>query len=222
MFHTKICGIRTKADLESVSASGADAIGLNFFPNSVRFVDPDSNEAKTLSGAAQSAGLIRVGLFVNESIDSILRCIARIGLDAIQLHGDEEVEFAAELKTQTDLPIIRAIKLPLGPLSVELVSDKSYRWQQIGCLLLLDVDAGAAHGGSGKTLDWRTIRQWSETQPEIGWVLAGGLTPENVAQAIGASGAASVDVASGVEETRGEKSDRLIRQFAVERKKATN
>lgn len=222
MFHTKICGVKRAADIEAVSASGADAIGLNFYEPSVRFVDPNSRLAEELSAQAKSAGLLRVGLFVNEPVDSILKHAARLGIDAIQLHGDEDMSVVAELQQQTSIPILRAIKLPTGSLTVEMIEEKVGPWEQLSCQLLLDADAGAAHGGSGKELDWSAIRRWAQKHPAVRWALAGGLTPENIALAVQKSHAKSVDVASGVEMSRGEKSDRLILKFVQRRKKAAN
>ena len=80
---------------------------------------------------------------------------------------------------------------------------------------MLDVDAGAAHGGSGKTLDWPSVAAWAKVHPDVHWTLAGGLTPENVGEAIAASGAVSVDTASGVECPRGVKNEGRIHAFAA-------
>ncbi len=222
MFHTKICGVKRASDIEAVSASGADAIGLNFYKPSVRFVDPTSKLAESLSVQAKSAGLLCVGLFVNETVESTLSHALRLGLDVIQLHGDEDVSFVTELRQKTDLPILRAIKLPVGTLTVEMIQEKAGPWEQLDCQILLDADAGPAYGGSGQRLDWSAIRRWAAQYPDVRWVLAGGLTPANVARAIQESQAEGVDVASGVEELRGEKSEQLIRDFAQERKKAAN
>lgn len=222
MFHTKICGVRQEADINSVAASGADAIGLNFFPRSVRYVDPQSGQTRHLSEIAGRAGLLRVGVFVNESADEIMRIAGAVSLDAIQLHGDEEPSIVSELATRGELSMIRAIKLPIGPLAIEQISDKADPWIKAGCHLLFDADGGIAHGGSGKTLDWKSIRLWSTKYPEVAWTLAGGLHCENITTAILESGAISVDTASGVEERKGEKSDRLIRRFVQERQNVKN
>lgn len=220
MFHVKICGLRFKHDVQAVEASGADAIGLNFFPASVRYLDPESPTTRELSDTAKAAGLLRVGVFVNESARRIAEIVKGVGLDVIQLHGDESAEFLDELEG-TDLPqyghrrIIRAIKLPTGILSPQQIETTAFPWIDAGCHLLLDADAGSAHGGSGKTLDWSSIRRWAQSQPTCGWTLAGGLTPENVAEAIRTSGANSVDTASGVEQPRGVKSAELIGRFVA-------
>ena len=212
MFRIKICGVRLKKDVQAVDEAGADAIGLNFFHRSIRYLDPASESTAALSCFAKECGLIRVGVFVNEPADAIGAIADRVGLDAVQLHGDETPKFANELLA-AGRSIIRAIKLPRGPFPVELLSDLVAPWSAAGCHLLLDVDAGASHGGSGKTLDWTSVAQWAETISGQGWTLAGGLRQENVADAIVASGAQSVDTASGVECPKGIKNQGRIAQF---------
>ncbi len=218
MFHTKICGVRRPDDIDAVAAAGADAIGLNFFPGSMRYVDPDATLTKTLASASLAAGLLRVGLFVNHSVDDILRIVTAVEIDMIQLHGDESVAMVGELMSRTNLPLLRAIKLPGGPLTVESIASWTFPWEDVGCHLLLDAD----HGGSGRTIDWKAVRQWALASPGVTWALAGGLNPQNVAQAILESGADSVDTASGVEQRAGEKSSQLIHEFVRERLKAAN
>ena len=216
MFRAKICGIRLKKDVDAVAAAGGDAIGLNFFPKSVRFIEPGSEIARDIARSAGELGLLSVGVFVNEpvnepvnGVDAVAR---RLELDAVQLHGDEPPEAAAEL-IGLGHRVIRAIKLPRGPLESSAIDEHCRDWIGLGCHLLLDVDAGAAHGGSGKTLHWPSLAAWSETHPGLDWTLAGGLAPENVAGAIAESHARSVDTASGVECPRGVKNEKRIRGF---------
>ncbi len=215
MFNIKICGIQRPADIAAVESSGADAVGLNFFPPSVRYVDPSAIETQALSSAASQAGLFRVGVFVNESPREIAEISRHIGLDAVQLHGDEAVADAERIRSACGLPLIRAIKLPTAAISPTEIAAHTDPWVAADCHLLLDADAGAAHGGSGKTLDWPSIRAWAEQAGDGSWTLAGGLGPENVAEAIRVSGAVSVDTASGVEEPRGVKSAERIERFVA-------
>ena len=214
MFHIKICGVRLKSDIDAAADASADAIGLNFFPSSVRYVDPDITETRELSDHAASRGILRAGVFVNESPNRISQIAGQIGLDLAQLHGDETLQVAEDIMA-SGLPVLRAIKLPTGQVTTEELVSAIRPWQIAGAKILLDADAGSAHGGSGKTLDWNSIRQWSIRSGSDDWVLAGGLNPENVAVAIRQSGAARIDVASGVEETRGEKSANLISTFCA-------
>jgi phosphoribosylanthranilate isomerase len=221
MFRIKICGVRCSADIAAVARAGGDAIGLNFFPPSLRFVDPADPLTSQMSTEAQQQGLLRVGVFVNESPQSIAEIIAAVGLDAVQLHGDETIQDLARYRQKIDCPIIRAIKLPVGPLTENEISWAVDPWLAADCLVLLDADAGTQHGGSGKTLDWVAIGRWAsnpknERTARNRWILAGGLHPGNIAQAIAQTGARSVDSASGVEDPKGVKSASRILEFVVQ------
>lgn len=213
MFHIKICGVRCRQDVDAVAAAGADAIGLNFFPPSIRYVEPTSPSTIELSRLAHDQGLMRVGVFVNRSLEGIIEVADQVGLDAVQLHGDETVDFAHRLIDRLSVPVVRAIKLPTGALETQQIEEASRCWIEIGCHPLLDAQAGAQHGGSGKTLDWNAVGRWMREYRVESFTLAGGLSPENVAEAMEQSGASSVDTASGVEQPRGEKRPELIRAF---------
>ncbi|TWU67375.1 phosphoribosylanthranilate isomerase [Crateriforma conspicua] len=215
MFQVKICGVRLKSDVAAVAAAGGDAVGLNFFPPSVRFVDPMSTDASQLADAARGHALRTVGVFVNEPVARIRQISEWLNLDAVQLHGDESIDQAIELQGD-GLTVIRAIKLPVADLTTDLIDAATGPAAAAGLHLLLDADAGRMHGGSGKTLHWPAIHQWSAENPEARWTLAGGLDDDNVRQAVEVSGATSVDVASGVERPRGVKNDDRIRRFVSE------
>ncbi len=216
MFRIKICGVRLKSDIDAVGAVGGDAVGINFFSASIRFVDPNAAATRDLAEHARAVGLIRVGVFVNESSDTINAIASSVGLDAVQLHGDETIESMVGL---TSSKKIRAIKLPTIGLSADDIGSATGPWIDAGYHVLLDADAGAQHGGSGKTLPWSVIGQWAAANRHVRWTLAGGLTPSNVAEAIRVSGAVSVDTASGVESTKGTKSAELIGMFVASCKK---
>ncbi len=207
MFRVKICGVRLKSDVEAVGRAGGDAIGLNFFPPSVRYVSPET--AIELSTLARQLGLIRIGVFVNEPVESMMAIAQKVGLDAVQLHGDEAIEDYAGVT----LPKLRAIKLPRGKVSSQMIAAKADAWIAARYHVLLDVDAGAAHGGSGKTLDWPSVAAWAAANPGVAWTLAGGLTPENVAEAMRISTATSVDTAGGAEVEKGVKDEGRIAAF---------
>ncbi len=207
MFKIKICGVRFSKDIDAVACAGADAIGLNFFEKSIRYVDPGDETTQELSARAEAAGLIRVGVFVDAAAARIAAICRQVGLDAIQLHGDETTEIAGEL-IDAGLNVVRAIKLP-SDLTADLIRDRCDPWIDVGCHLLLDAETG----GSGKCLDWRAVGQWAQAQLATPWTLAGGLTEINVGEAIRHSGARSVDTASGVEQPRGTKSPKRIEDF---------
>ena len=198
-------------DVVASAEAGADAIGLNFFRPSIRFVD--AVLASELAGEAEERGLLRVGVFVNESVESILAISDQVGLDFVQLHGSETCQDAERLIAAGER-VIRAIRLPVGRLEPAEIEERVVPWREIGCDLLLDADAGAQGGGAGLRLDWAAIGRWrSQFGARDSWALAGGLTPQTVAKAIAASQATSIDVASGVEHPRGVKSAALIESF---------
>ena len=212
MFKIKICGVQTSQDLRAVSEAGGDAVGLNFFPPSVRYLPPNTRHTLQISTEAAELSLTRVGVVVNMTRPDMERLLQTIPLDAIQLHGDELPIEAPQWKT-LGVPLIRAIKLPVGKISASKIDELSQPWLDNGFHPLFDADAGASHGGTGRQIDWESINNWRKVNPEQSFTLAGGLTPENVSEAIKVSGTQSVDTASGVEEPRGTKNTNLIREF---------
>jgi phosphoribosylanthranilate isomerase len=193
----KICGMRTLADISAASSAGAAYVGLNFFPRSPRHVTPD--QARALAQAAPE-GLCKVGLVVDADDTTLDAIVQAVPLDMLQLHGHETPARVAELKARHGLPVMKVIgvaeEADLAPLmDYSLVADQ----------IMIDAKApkGAVlPGGNGLTFDWRLLvgRKWLRP-----WMLAGGLTPDNVAQAIRLTGARQVDVASGVESAPGVK-----------------
>lgn len=218
-FQIKICGIRSVDDVLACAAAGADCIGLNFFPPSVRYIDPQGEAVHAINDLAAAEGLARVGLFVNQSASSIIEIARSLRLDAVQLHGDETPS-VAETLMQSNIQVIRAIRLPATPLSPKQIQRAIGVWADLPVTLLLDADAGTAYGGGGRQLNWPSLAAWSQTYPRAtagaDWILAGGLDCENVAQARRISTASRVDVASGVESSRGQKSAELIQRFVAQ------
>lgn len=217
-FQIKICGVRSIADVENVAKSGGDAIGLNFYPPSVRFVELEL--AQSLAKRAIDLSVLPVGVFVNTTMDEIIRTASALGLTTCQLHGDERPTDARPL-VNMGLSVVRAIRLPAGQVQPEEISFQVSAWHQAGCSILFDADAGSAFGGAGRSIDWPSIQRWRmQGKSVFPFGLAGGLNPQSVAAAILGSGSAAVDVASGVESVRGIKDPELIEHFICEAKRA--
>ncbi len=208
MFRVKICGITTADDARAVAAAGADAIGLNFFQKSPRFLPLEAARAVV---DAVPAGVVKVGLFVNSTAREIVAAHDRFGLHLVQLHGDEPPEFLKELRR---LPVMRAFRM--GDEGLPPILHYLERCRELDCLprlVLIDAFREGCFGGTGATANWTIARQY----PVAAWhpplVLAGGLTPDNVAGAITEARPRAVDTASGVESTPGRKDAALVKRF---------
>lgn len=205
MMRVKICGLRTAEDMAAVAAAGAAYAGFNFFPKSPRYVTPEAARALALQAPV---GLAKVALVVDAD-DALLDHLVRtVPLDMLQLHGHETPDRVAEIKARHGLPVMKVLGVAEeGDLA--RILDHAVVADQI----LIDAKApkGAVlPGGNGVAFDWRLIagRRWLRP-----WMLAGGLTPENVAEAIRLTGATQVDVASGVESAPGQKDPARIAAF---------
>lgn len=191
----KICGLTRVEDALATEEAGADAIGLNFVPNTKRFIN--LSRAQEISRAL-SPFMARVGVFRDASFETILETVESVGLSAVQLHGQESDEFAAQVAQVR--PVIRV--LSFSP-DLELPQTDT---------LLID----HLEGGSGQTFDWQSL-ELSKLSGRR-WLLAGGLNPDNVAAAVRQLRPWGVDVASGVESSAGIKDPELVRAF-IERAK---
>lgn len=208
MFRVKICGITTEADARAVVAARADAAGLNFFEKSPRFLQPEQAEPVA---AALPDHVVKVGLFVNSTAERIHETWDRLGLDLIQLHGDEPPRFLKELG---DRPVMRAFRLGDEGLAPILAYLQACR--ELECLpklVLIDSFRKGHYGGTGATADWDMAKQYPSEDWHPPLVLAGGLTAENVAEAIRAVRPRGVDTASGVEAAPGKKDAELVRRY---------
>ena len=207
---TKICGVTLAGDAEQAVKSGADAIGLNFYRKSKRFVEIEAAreicDALTKIGSATAM----VGVFVNADADEICAVAEQAGLSHVQLHGDESAEIISQIKqTLPEILVIRAVRTKVSELA-EAQSEID-QWQDAGAdWMLLDAAAAGVFGGSGETLDWQQV---SELTFQVPWLLAGGLGPENVAEAIKLARPSGVDVASGVETEPGIKCSQRVSEF---------
>ncbi len=207
MFRVKICGVTRPRDAQLAAQAGADAIGLNFYPLSKRRLD--SEQARRIIQSSPRE-LLKVGVFVNAGVEEILRIVEACRLDAVQLHGDETTDLVEQLAT---LPVIRALRLGRqgwGPLAAQWI--ELSRCEHPPSAVLIDADAGDAFGGQGLLAPWDQIPA-AESRPPTALILAGGLTSTNVGAGVAAVAPFGVDVASGVEEAPGVKSQHLVREF---------
>jgi phosphoribosylanthranilate isomerase len=200
----KICGINDAAAMEAAAEAGADLVGFVFFPPSPRAVVPAQAAAIARPGPA------KVGLFVDPTDDDIAAVLAALPLDLIQLHGEETPERCAAVKARFGVPVMKALGIArredLGALAEYAPAVDRF---------LLDAKAppGAPlPGGNAAPFDWTLTAGVAVPRP---WLLAGGLTPGNVAEAIAVSGAPGVDVSSGVEKARGQKEPARIAAFVA-------
>jgi len=214
LFKIKICGIKSVKDAQLVALAGADAIGLNFYDKSPRCIDQET-AAKIV--AAAPARVAKVGLFVNAPADEVNKLAEELKLDWIQLHGDEGPEYLSKL---VDRPILRAIRLSddnHGEVADYVRACCHVR--QLGGVLVDKLVEGA-FGGTGETVDWTGLAGLDGFANGCPLVLAGGLTPFNVEEAISVVRPAAVDVASGVESSPGAKNLLLVRAFTTAAKRA--
>ena len=203
----KICGLRHPADVAAVAAAGAAYAGFVFFPKSPRNVSVDEARALCLEAPL---GLAKVALVVDADDATLDQIIEAVPLDMLQLHGHETPNRVAEIRARYGLPVMKAVGVAdEGDLAA--VFDYSLVADQ----LLIDAKppkGAALPGGNGLSFDWRLVAQRRWLRP---WMLAGGLTPENVAEAIRLTNARQVDVSSGVESAPGVKDSAKIAAFVT-------
>lgn len=207
MFRIKICGVTRTEDVRHVVDAGADAIGLNFYARSPRHVGLETARALT---ELMPPAVARVGVFVNAPLDMIATTARTLALNYCQLHGDEPPELAREL---AEWPVIRAVRCRAA--DVNSVVQWVDRCREAGgklAALLIDAYQPGQFGGTGAVADWSLLATFRRLLPDLPLVLAGGLTAENVAQAIQMAGPDAVDTASGVESSPGVKDpDKTVR-----------
>ncbi|WP_284165048.1 phosphoribosylanthranilate isomerase [Frigidibacter sp. SD6-1] len=201
----KICGLRELAHVAAAAEAGAAYVGFNFFARSPRSVTIADAAALAL---ATPHGIAKVALTVNATDAELDAITSGVALDMLQLHGAESPERVSEVKARYGLPVMKVVgvaeRADLAALDI---------YQTVADQILIDAKPpkdAVLPGGNGLTFDWTLLlgRVWRRP-----WMLAGGLTPDNVAQAIRATNARQVDVASGVETAPGLKDERLIRAF---------
>lgn len=203
----KICGLTTRETIMAAADAGAAYVGLNFFPPSPRFLDVERAVDLAL---CVPPGIAKVALTVDAEDAVLDQIVNTVPLDFLQLQGSETPDRVQKLRSRFGLPVMKAVgiasadDLPLLD-AFEAVADQ----------LLVDAKPpkdAVLPGGNGVAFDWRLIanRRWQKP-----WLLAGGLTPDNVAEAISLTGARQVDVSSGVETAPGVKDPDLIRAFVT-------
>ena len=205
MTQVKICGLNDAAGFDAAVAAAADMVGFVFYPPSPRAVTPA--QAAALS-ARHAGGPLRVGLLVNATDAEIAAILAALPLDLLQLHGEETPARAAELRQRFGLPVMKALGIAEAADLAQLDA-----FAPVVDRFLLDAKpppGASLPGGNAASFDWTLLAGRSLPRP---WLLAGGLTVENVGQAIALSGAPGVDVSSGVERGRGVKDPARIAAF---------
>lgn len=202
----KICGVTLADDAAQVAASGADYIGLNFWPKSKRYLAPE--RGSLIASVARGSGAIQVvGVFVDADLDEVIEVTQQVDLDIIQLHGDENPEDIAAIAAATKRPVWKSIAIG-APDDIEHLD----AWP-VDAVLLDTPSVGK--GGSGKTFDWTLAAAARTRYGQLKVALAGGLDPTNVGAAIDAVQPWAVDVASGVEAGPGVKDAAKVTAFVA-------
>lgn len=198
MVFTKVCGITNPGDAREAADAGADAIGL-IFAESPREVNVE--EARRISVALPD-GVLKVGVFVDAEPEEVLETAREVGLDLAQLHGDETPETVAAIRG-AGLPVMKALRVRNAEALAEI--------QSYGAdLIMLDAWSARARGGTGETFDWGLAKS---VKGRGNIVVSGGLTPENVREAIEFFEPYGVDASSSLEEKPGKKSGERVRRF---------
>ncbi len=212
----KICGLNTPDSLRAAIDAGAGYIGFMFYPRSPRALTAQQAGALALT---VPPGVRLVGVFVDPTDEDIAEVLRAVRLDVIQLHGRETPARVAEVRARTGKPVFKAVAIA-GPEDVAL----AHTYEDTADFLLFDAKPPKAMplalpGGNGLAFDWNLIagESWKR-----GWILSGGLTPENVAGAVEQSGARFVDVSSGVEDRPGVKNPAKIEAFVTAARNATS
>jgi phosphoribosylanthranilate isomerase len=199
--YVKVCGITSYEDAAMALDQGVNALGFNFFPRSPRWISP--LEARRIVDRL-SPFAISVGLFVNVPEQDEVTEMARIaGIQVLQLHGDESPEYCSRIE---GWPLIKAVRVGKGPIQENL---EAYPVRAF----LLDSKDDTLFGGTGRPFDWNRALEIKAIRPVV---LAGGLRPENVAEAIGTVMPYAVDVCSGVESAPGKKDRQKLKEFMNE------
>jgi phosphoribosylanthranilate isomerase len=207
MVAAKICGLNTRQAVEAAVESGADFIGFNFFRKTPRYVEPECAGA---IARTMPRRIVKTALFVDDDDARIAAILAVVPADLLQLHGSETPERVAAIKARFGVPVMKVIKVrDAGDIS------RAKDYEAVADRLLFDAQPPASMknampGGNAVSFDWTLLEGFRSSLP---WMLSGGLTVQNLAEAVKLSGAPAVDVSSGVEDRPGEKSLSKIKAF---------
>ena len=207
----KICGLSQPEHVRAAAQAGATYVGFVFFPKSPRNVTLEQARALAVD---TPVGVAKVALVVNADDTMLDALTAQVPLDMLQLHGSETPQRVSEVKARYGLPVMKAVGVAGAE---DLAALDTY--SAVADQLLVDAKppkGGALPGGNGLAFDWELLRgrkYWT-----VPWMLAGGLTPDNVSEALRLTGARQVDVSSGVESAPGVKDPELIKSFVTSAK----
>ena len=200
----KICGIKQPEQGKAIAIAGATALGFICVPNTPRYVTKQQIRAVVEQLPKQ---IDRIGVFANSSVEDICQIVEFAGLTGVQLHGDESPEFCQQMRSMLpDIEIIKALRIK----NSQALEQAQIYFSSVDTLLL-DAYNPQMLGGTGATLDWKTLQQF---QPGCPWLLAGGLTPDNVLDALKQVNPNGIDLSSGVERAPGDKDlDKVAKLF---------
>ncbi|MGL6341121.1 MAG: phosphoribosylanthranilate isomerase [Waterburya sp.] len=192
----KICGITQIEQGQKIAALGVDSLGFICVERSPRYITPEKIRA---IAEHLSTTVTKVGVFADHSLSEIITVVNQANLTAVQLHGTESPGFCTELRQllSPNIEIIKAFRLKTAASWQETIV-----YQEVVDTLLLDAYHPQMLGGTGKTIDWQILEQF---QPTIPWMLAGGLTPDNITDALSRLQPDGIDLSSGVERSPGDK-----------------
>ena len=214
--YIKICGLTKLDQAQAIAQMGVNALGFICVSSSPRYISPTAIGQITSSLLSAQIEISRlskldlIGVFLNASISEISETVALAGLNAVQLHGDESPEFCDRMRSQLSTinpktKLIKALRV-----KNQLGLEQAHLFSNVVDAVLLDAYDPHMAGGTGKTLDWQMLRDF---RPNCDWWLAGGLSPENVANAIAQVCPDGLDVSSGVERSAGDKDLTKVEQF---------
>jgi phosphoribosylanthranilate isomerase len=208
MVKVKICGITNLEDARLALELGADMLGFNFYEKSARYISPE-NARRLIEDIPNDTE--NVGVFVNMEEYRVGEFVDLLGLRTVQLHGDESADFVSNLRCCTNAKVIKALRVG-SDFSVESIQESR------SDSVLLDAYARGQYGGTGESFEWSIAADAAGLVPEL--ILAGGLTPENVTEAVQTVRPFAVDVASGVESAPGKKDPAKLEAFIRNAKQA--